>query len=124
MSAIQDAIYRIRNHEYTTGMVSAENLATLMEQELSALRSEIERLQKENAVYKTRVKALRDKIDPLRADNMDLQVKNERLQKAVEEANFRTSVTRLHLLRKGLGNIVDEIEEHLKEHASQPPEEK
>ena len=45
-----------------------------------------------------------------------LEKENTRLQKAVDEANFRTSVTRLHLLRKGLGSIVDEIEEHIKEY--------
>ena len=44
-TAIEDAIYRIRNHEHTFGAMSAENLASLMEKELLALRTRIAELE-------------------------------------------------------------------------------
>ena len=44
-TAIEDAIYRIRNHEHTFGSMSAENLASLMEKELADLRTRIAELE-------------------------------------------------------------------------------
>jgi hypothetical protein len=44
-SALDDVIYRIRNHE-ATGMVAAENLAQLAEKELDKLRADLAKAQR------------------------------------------------------------------------------
>ena len=50
MSALREAIYRIRNHE-ATGMVGAENLAQLAEKELAELEFELRRAIEANSGF-------------------------------------------------------------------------
>ena len=64
-TAIEDAIYRIRNHEHTFGAMSAENLASLMEKELLALRTRIAELEAENNLLKDLLSELDITTKPL-----------------------------------------------------------
>lgn len=45
-----------------------------------------------------------------------LEKENARLKKAVEEAGVKLQTIRFHLLRKGLGEIVDELDKHFSEY--------
>ena len=74
--AIRDSVFRIRNHEYTTGMVSAENLATLIEKEISDADSQIEGVSEIASKYIIKCVKAKDRITELKAEN-------ERLQKAI-----------------------------------------
>jgi len=78
MSAIEDAIYRIRYHENIDGMMSAENLARLMEKELAQLRNRIKELEKESKehpYHESCPKCLKTKMVLIKRIDAEIDVK-------------------------------------------------
>ena len=84
-TAIEDAIYRIRNHEHTFGAMSAENLASLMEKELLALRARIAELEAENGVLRKMHKEAIAWGDKGWGSSDAFQLENVRLKKRIKD---------------------------------------
>ena len=87
MSAIEDAIYRIRYHENIDGMMSAENLARLMEKELAQLRNRIKELEKESKehpYHESCPKCLKTKMVLIKRIDAEIDVKLK-LRTRIEE---------------------------------------